>query len=125
VIAERKPWIRPVEVIIIAVGILLCVGLFVTFQQNRVLTDVQSQGIERGYKNRAVTCDLQTALGVGNSRECADPAIRPYRDPAVTPTAGAAEAHAAAQESRDTRALVCMLFASRDLDPPQELCSSG
>jgi hypothetical protein len=77
VIAERKPWIRPVEVIIIAVGILLCVGLFVTFQQNRVLTDVQSQGIERGYKNRAVTCDLQTALGVGNSRECrsGDPTV--------------------------------------------------
>lgn len=107
--APRERAVRPIEGFILATGILLAVACFLVFAKVGSVAAVQQSGIERGYKNRAVTCDLQLGLGLQESKECADPEIQPYRDPTVKPGTGSG-----ATASRDTHKLVCALLAGAE-----------
>jgi hypothetical protein len=105
--APRAPIARPFEFFMLALMVLLAVGLMVTFHQNREIQKDQSASEIRGYKNRAVICDLFRGLGITEPVNCAEAVITPYRDTAVQPgsTAGA-------RSSRQTYELLCFLAKS-------------
>lgn len=96
------------------VTLLFALALYLVFGVVLSIQSEQKQSAIRGYKNRAVICDMQKALGIRESRECGDPAIQPYRDPnaAQGSTAGA-------RNSRATMVVVCALATKLDVRVPE------
>lgn len=103
--APREKLVRPVEVILIVCVIFLMVGQYVNFQQNNAIREVQDEGKVRGYINRAVTCDTNKAIGAPEPEGCMDPAIMPYRDPAIKEGTTASS-----RASQKTQKLICAVL---------------
>lgn len=60
---------------------------------------------ETGYKNRAVTCDLQLGIGLTVSKSCATPEVMRYRDPNIVKGSSAS-----ARTSEQTQLLICQVM---------------
>lgn len=109
------------------IGVALAAGVF---QLNTGVSDIaqsQQDGVVRGYLNRAVTCDLQKALGAKESQPgCSDPAIQEYRDKAVVTGSSAG-----ALNSQKTMELVCVILQQSAKRPgsaiviPPAYCPNG
>lgn len=126
----RPPLARPIEYLIIAVGLLLCYFLFLLYGRLGQIIDAQDNikktqdaGIQRTYASRAVTCDLQRALGVPESKGCDVKELIPYRNASIVPGSTTS-----ARETRRTRELVCVALIGASRQPgstvvvPRSLC---
>lgn len=102
------------ELFLQATLILILIALIGVFGQNRRIQTEQGASEQRGYKNRAVICDMIAGLGLHEGRECADPNIQHYRDKtaATTGTTGA-------RNSKTTLNAVCHLAMSLRVTVPE------
>lgn len=114
--APRTPMARPIEYLIVFVGILLCVAIYLVLGVVKDIQTEQQSSEIRGYKNRAVICDLQRGLGLTETKGCADPAIQPYRDKNIT-----ASSTAGARTSRETYELLCFALKQASKNPTSTL----
>jgi hypothetical protein len=94
--------------------VLVLLALVVLFGQNHATQVEQRAGEQRGYKNRAVICDMVAGLGLHPNRECDEPKVVTYRDKtaATTGTTGA-------RNSRLTLAAVCHLAEHLQVAVPE------
>lgn len=97
--------------------LLMLVMMFVLFGQARHTQKTQQDGIVRGYTNRAVTCDLAKAIGSSEPANCADPAIKPYRDPNLVPASTAG-----ARASEKTLRAVCAALQEVNSPDAKSIC---
>lgn len=109
--AER-PRFRTIDMFILLTLVIVLAFIVVTLSVLITVQSTQEGGVQRGYINRAVTCDLQKGLGLHESEGCADPAITPYRDAKT-----GASSSTGASESRKTRELVCIVLQQAAKDP--------
>lgn len=95
--ANKERFIRPAEAVIMFGGLLMFIALYMLFSN-------QNASEQRGYKNRAVICDMVTALGLKENPECTEPQVQKYRDDtaATIGTTGA-------RNSRATMVVVCKM----------------
>lgn len=123
--AEKTVLARPVEIVIIAVGLLLCVLLYALYGAVTRIVATQEDGVVRGYKNRAAVCNLINANGVAMPDECKEAVIKPYLDAHITPGSSVP-----AVEAVKARELLCtivmqqnrVLPADKRLSIPASMC---
>ena len=113
--AEKTVLARPVEVVIIAVGLLLCLLLYVLYGAVTQIVATQEDGVVRGYKNRAAVCNLINANGVMLPDECKEPVIKPYLDAHITPGSSIP-----AQEAVKARELLCSIVVQQNRALPTD-----
>lgn len=109
--AERIRF-RAIDRFILATMVIVLVFLFIVLGVLIRVQRTQDSGVQRGYINRAVTCDLQKGLGLHESKGCSDPVITPYRDQLT-----GASSSTGASESRMTRELVCIVLQQAAKNP--------
>lgn len=87
--APKTPIARPIEMIIVVVGIMLLIGQYVNFRQNTDIQDTQADGKTRTFQTRAITCDLSKGIGVSEPKGCSALEVVKWRDPNVQPASSA------------------------------------
>lgn len=121
---------RPVEYVIVAVGLLLSVLLFLLYGKVADLVagqdqvqQTQADGKERTFQSRAIQCDLAKGIGVTEPAECADPETARYRDPQIVEGSSAS-----ARQSKTLREVICAVLMQAQENPdstlvlPPDLC---
>ncbi|MCW2545370.1 MAG: hypothetical protein JWM40_2922 [Frankiales bacterium] len=103
---------RAIDRFILATLLLVLLFLIILLSVLIGVQRTQEGGVQRGYINRAVTCDLQKGLGLHESQGCSDPVITPYRDQLT-----GASSSTGASESRMTRELVCIVLQQAAKNP--------
>lgn len=103
---------RAIDRFLLATLLLVLLFLIILLSVLIRVQRTQDSGVQRGYINRAVTCDLQKGLGLHESKGCSDPAITPYRDKLT-----GASSSTGATESRMTRELVCIVLQQAAKNP--------
>lgn len=123
-VPTRPALARPVEYIIIAVGLLLCVLLYLLYGQVNQLADgqrdirqTQAAGKIRTLVNRAIQCDLIKSIGAIQPKECYSAEVMPYRDPAVVPGTTSSR-----RSEELTRVLCVMIKQDPTLVVSDQLC---
>jgi hypothetical protein len=99
--AERRKF-RSLDRFILITLLLILAALVYGFGLFQQVKTEQGASEQRGYKNRAVICDMTAALGLHENPECSDPQVAHYRDQtaATTGTTGA-------RNSKTTLLAVC------------------
>lgn len=116
--AARTPIARPIEVIIVVVGLMLLIGQYVNFQQNQDIQQTQSEGKVRTFQTRAITCDLSKGIGVIEPEGCSTPEVVEWRDPKVLFASSASS-----RASGELKAVICsVLMRSDTIVLPPGLC---
>lgn len=113
----EKAKIHWFDKVLTLIMLLMLIMMFVLFGQARHTQQIQQDGIIRGYTNRAVTCDLAKAIGSSEPANCADPAIKPYRDPNLVPASTAG-----ARASEKTLRAVCAVLEQVDSTKAHDIC---
>lgn len=112
--AAPRERFRAIDRFILAVLVLVLIALVAVFGVVRDTRAEQNASAERGYKNRAVLCDMVAGLGLHENPECGDAAVEKYRDKAAgtTGTTGA-------RNSKATLTAVCHLAAYLGVPVPE------
>lgn len=121
----RPPLARPIEYLIVAVGLLICLLLFLLYGQVKDLTtgqeqvkQTQAEGKARTLLNRGIQCDLIKSIGATEPKECSSKELAPYRDPNIK-----AGSTASARKSAELARVLCFMI---NQDPKvivsRELC---
>lgn len=108
----RPPLARPIEYLIVAVGMLICLLLFLLYGQVKDLVAgqnevkrTQAEGKARTLLNRGIQCDLIKSIGATEPKECAAKDLVPYRDPNIKPGSTAS-----ARKSAELARVLCFMI---------------
>lgn len=114
--AGREPLARPVEMIIMVIGVFICIGLFMDFRSDAKVEKNIEEAEDINLRTRAAICDFAKGVGADEPATCAFENVQEYRDPNVEPGNSTA-----ARESSAARAVLCAIVTQENALLPEDL----